>query len=96
MIKTIKFKGQDVDVKEFCANDIEEVIRDKGELTFIDIAFNPEMVTEKMLAIGTGLAVAELRATPPSDLRPLVEAIKEVNADFFSGVRSLGKQSITS
>ncbi|MDD2467370.1 MAG: hypothetical protein PHI97_25580 [Desulfobulbus sp.] len=88
-ISTVKFKGNDIDVRELTVSQLDEVMGDIDKLTMIDRVFNPDMVTEKMLALSTGLPTDELRSSTPSDLRVIVETFKDVNTDFLAGVRSL-------
>jgi len=87
----VKFKGMDITVREFTAADYEKLLPAAGgKISFIDICFNGDMVDERMLQVATGLDAADLHSTTPSRLRPLVEAVKEANPDFFTGLRSLG------
>ncbi len=91
MISTsiVKFKGGDVEVRELTVEQIDQVMGNKSPLTAIDRIFNPDMVSETMLQLSTGLSSEELRSSSPSGLRPLVEAVKEVNSDFLAGLKSL-------
>lgn len=88
-VKTVKFKGQDVQVHELTVAQLDQVLGSSGELSMIDRIFNPDMVNEQMLTLATGLPTEDLRGSLPSDLRPLVDAVKEVNPDFLSGLGSL-------
>lgn len=87
---TIKHQGRDIEVKELTVEQLDAVLSAaKQPLTVIDRIFNADMVSEHMLSLCTGLDIAALRSTRPSELRPLVDAVKEVNPDFLSGMRSL-------
>lgn len=88
-VATVKFKGNDIEVRELTVSQLDEVMGAVGELTMIDRVFNPDMVTEKMLTLSTGLPTEELRSCTPSDLRTVVDSFKEVNPDFLAGMRSL-------
>jgi hypothetical protein len=88
-VTTIKFKGKDLKVHELTVAQLDDLLGSTEPLSMIDRIFNPDMVSEQMLVLSTGLPVGELRSCQPSALRPLVEAVKEVNPDFLSGLRSL-------
>ena len=88
-MQTITLRGQNIDVRELTVAEIDQVLSDRAELTIIDRVFNPDMVNERMLIQATGLDEEALRQYRPSELRPLVEAVKAENADFLAGVRSL-------
>ncbi len=89
--KTIKFKGIDISVKELTVAQLEEVLQDAttGSMTMIDRVFNPDFISERMIVLSTGLDAAELCTVAPSELRPIVDAVKEVNPDFLAGAASL-------
>jgi hypothetical protein len=88
-VTTIKFKGNDLKVHELTVAQLDDILGNDDPLSMIDRIFNPDMVSEQMIVLTTGLPLGELRSCQPSALRPLVEAIKEVNPDFLSGLRSL-------
>lgn len=90
-IITIKHKGQDIEVRELTVAQLDQILSETGEMSIIDRVFNPDLVNERMLELCTGLGIFELRSCPPSDLRPLVDAVKEVNPDFLAGIRSLAR-----
>jgi len=85
---TVKHKGLDLVVRELTVGELEAVLAD-DEVTTFDRVFDGSMVTENMVRICTGLGASEVQQTHPSELRPVVEAIKEVNTDFLSGMASI-------
>ena len=87
--ETVKFKGQDIEIKELTCDQLDDALDQDAKPSKIDIAFDAEMVSQKMLEVSTGITGSELRQTAISDLRPLVEAIKTVNSDFFTGLRAI-------
>lgn len=46
--------------------------------------FDREMVSLKMVELATGLSAGKITAERPSDLRVLVDAVREANPDFFA------------
>lgn len=94
MIKTTttKLHGETIEVRELTVSALDQIIAESsspGPLSTIDRIFNPDMVTESMLAASTGLSAEALHKCTPSDLRQVVDAFKEVNSDFLSGMKSL-------
>lgn len=88
----VKFKGKDITVTEATVKDVETILQDTSVTTF-DTIFDGEVVTQKMVELTTGLSVSEIEASRPSDLRPVVEAVKEVNKDFLAGAQSILKRA---
>jgi hypothetical protein len=88
-IVTVKLKGEDVEIKELTMQQLDVVLSRAGNMTTIDRTFNPDLVTEQMLELCSGLSIEELRSSTGSDLRPLVDAVKEVHPDFLAGIKSL-------
>lgn len=55
--------------------------------TLLDRMLDRHMVTGGMLSASTGISEGELSAMKPSELTPIVDQFKEVNADFFEMAR---------
>jgi hypothetical protein len=91
--KTVKFLGKNVAIAELSAEQLDGIIDGEEGLSKIDIAFDADMVSQKMIAVSTGISAEELRRVPISELRPLVDAIREVNKDFFLGLAKLMEKS---
>ena len=85
---TVKFKGHDTVVRELTVAELDTILAD-DEVTTFDRVFDGSMVTEAMVRLCTGFAADELHASHPSDLLILVEAVKEVNPDFLSGMANI-------
>ena len=95
----VKFLGEAVTAREFVMDDLELIYQDNYEqqralatappdapppIRWFDRIFDADMVTRKMVELSTGLSPEALQQARPSDLRPLVDAVKEANPDFFS------------
>jgi len=89
IVKPLSFKGKDIEVRELTVLQLDTVLGSNGDMTMIDRVFNPDMVTSLMLEMSTGVSTEDMRSCSPSDLRPLVDAVKEVNKDFLAGMKSL-------
>ena len=86
--KTVKFKGQDIQVRELTVAELDAILAD-DEATIMDRIFDGSLISEAMVRVCTGIEAGELRASYPSELAVLVEAVKEVNPDFLSGMTNL-------
>jgi hypothetical protein len=84
----VKFKGQDTVVRELTVDELDSILAD-DEVTTFDRVFDGSMITESMVRICTGLDLKELRSSHPSDLLVLIDAVKEVNPDFLSGMANI-------
>lgn len=85
-MRRVTYKGVDIEVRELTVEQLETILADAAAPTIIDRLFDADLVTERMLMLCTGLDAEELRRGLPSELRPLVEAVKEVNPDFLSAL----------
>lgn len=86
IVKPAKFKGQDISVRELTVAELDDILANAGEMSMIDRIFDADMVTENMLSVTTGIALEELRSVAASDLRPLVEIVKEAHPDFLAAM----------
>ena len=84
----VKFKGQDTVVRELTVDELDSILAD-DEVTTFDRVFDGSLITEAMVRICTGLDAKELRCSHPSDLLVLIDAVKEVNPDFLSGMANI-------
>lgn len=84
----VKFKGQDTVVRELTVDELDCILAD-DEVTTFDRVFDGSMITEAMVRICSGLDAKELRSSHPSDLLVLIDAVKEVNPDFLSGMANI-------
>jgi hypothetical protein len=87
--ETITFLGNKIKVSELTVGQLDTILAETTAISVIDRIYNREMITESMLLAATGIDQTDLRSVAPSELRPLVEAFKTVNADFLSGMASI-------
>lgn len=86
IVKPAKFKGEDVQVRELTVAELDDILANTGEMSMIDRLFDADLVTERMLSVTTGIPAEDLRSVSASDLRPLVEVVKEAHPDFLSAM----------
>lgn len=84
---TVKYKGEEIQVREITLEELRDALSG-GPMTILEQVFDGEMINQKMLEVATGLSEKDLYGYP-SEIRPLVEACKEVNPDFLSGMASI-------
>ena len=84
-IETITFNGKIVEVKELTVKQVRDVFLgiDKAEPQFIDELLN-EPIPAMIITECTGVSVDEMEKQKPSELKPLVEAVKAVNPTLAS------------
>ena len=86
--KTIDAAGEEVIVRELTVSHLDYLLSvEDYEATMLDRLLEGEMLTGPLLEAASGIKVAVLAEMTPSELRPLVEAFKEVNPDFFEMAR---------
>ncbi len=83
--KTLKIASKDIVVKELTVKEVEEVIDacvDGKAVSTIDLLFDdiPSIAVMK----SSGLTLDELMEMRPSEIRTIVDAVKEVNPFFVS------------
>lgn len=82
--KTVEIGGRKIKVRELLAREIEELYQNEGGIQMLsgfirgDHEFIPVFI-EKL----TDLSLDEIREMTATDYLVLVEAVREVNADFF-------------
>jgi hypothetical protein len=84
-VKTIKIDDKEITLKELRVKDIKVMLdgAKAGDLANI----------ESYLPVVSGLTMAEIEELAPSELKLVVDAAKEVNADFLAGLDMLGIMS---
>lgn len=96
----VKFLGEQITAREFLIDDIDSIFADNyaqerllrdwdaaagpAPVRWFDRLFDHEMVTARMVELSCGLSPNQLSQCRPSDLRVLVEAVREANPDFFA------------
>ncbi len=86
--KVVDVAGREVTVKELTVTQLDSLLgQEDYEATMLDRILEKDMLTGDLLHTATGISVQDLSGMAPSAMRPLVEAFKEVNPDFFEMAR---------
>ena len=87
-IKTLKIDDREITVRELTVKQIMGLFDSagQGDATTADLAG----ILKDKLGLVTDLALDDMTAMAPSELRQVWDAAKEVNADFFDLARAVG------
>jgi len=85
--KIIKIDDKEITVKELRVKDILSVFDMAGQKGIDDWSKQIETFLPK---ITTGISIEDLKKMAPSEIKQIVDAVKEVNNDFLAVARTLG------
>lgn len=78
-----------VTVREMTVAELDRLLHDTGAAdTMLDWLYADDSMTAELIITCSGLAYDELAGRTPSELAPLIKAIKEVNPVFFARARA--------
>lgn len=92
-VESIQFNDKELVVKELTCAELDHLLSENRQMTIVDRLFDEEVVTESMITTATGLTHDDLVKFGPSKLRPLIDAVKEINSDFFRMARAEVKRA---
>jgi len=86
--RKVMFVGSEVTARELTVKEIDQVLSDmedtKSEVHMVDLLFGDEPISAKAVSLSTGLELAAMVAdgVTPSDVKKVIDQVKEVNPTF--------------